>query len=283
MAEIEGALVQEELQTGTGARGTAHSPVVLITGAATGIGAATARKFAQEGYALILGDVNVEALATTVETLKGPDGAKLPLEQVLAVRCDVTDKESIKAMVAAGMDQFGHIDYLFANAGIHRNNTILTISDEELELVVHTNVFGAVYTVQAVLPHMIEQGQGSILFNCSDQWFIGKKNQFAYGMTKGAIGQITRSLAAEFAPQNIRVNAICPGTIDTPIAQRALSNYAQRAGITLEEAYQEERALFLSNRLGTPEEVAEMAFFILVKATFSTGSHFGIDGGLCCS
>ena len=125
MAEIEGALVQEDLHAGTGERGAAHCPVVLITGAATGIGAAMARKFAQEGYALILGDVNVEALATTVETLKGSDGAKLPLDQVLALRCDVTDKESIKAMVAAGMDQFGHIDYLFANAGIHRNNTIL--------------------------------------------------------------------------------------------------------------------------------------------------------------
>ena len=283
MAEFEGALVQEELQAGTGEHVVSNCPVVLITGAATGIGAATARKFAQEGYALILGDVNVEELAATVATLKGPNGAQLPLEQVLALRCDVTDKESITAMVAAASTKFGHIDYLFVNAGIHRNNSILTITDDELELMVHTNVFGAVYTIQAVLPHMIAQGQGSILINCSDQWFIGKKNNFAYGLTKGALGQITRSLAAEFGPQHIRVNAICPGTIDTPIAQHALGKYAERVGMSLEAAYQEERELFLLKRLGTPDEVAEMAYFVLVKATFSTGSHFGIDGGISAS
>lgn len=257
--------------------------VVVITGAATGIGAATARKFAQEGYALILGDINVTALAETVAALEGPTGTKLPLNQVLAVRCDVTDKESIKAMIAAGVEKFGHIDYLFANAGIHRNNSIMTILDEELELMVRTNVFGAVYTIQAVIPHLIAQGGGAILINCSDQWFIGKKNNFGYGLTKGALGQITRSLAAELGEHHIRVNAICPGTIDTPIAQNALGKYAQRVGMTLEEAYQEERELFTLKRLGTPEEVAEMAFFILVKATFSTGSHFAIEGGISAS
>ncbi|HIV55313.1 MAG TPA: SDR family oxidoreductase [Candidatus Anaerobiospirillum stercoravium] len=282
MAEFEamGAVVQE---VGAEASKPWGGKVVLITGAATGIGAATARKFAREGYGLILGDYNVSALDDTVASLVGPDGAALPSGQVLALRCDVCDKESIKAMVAAGMAHFGHIDYLFANAGIHRNNTILSISDEELELVVRTNVFGVVYTIQAVLPHMLEQGAGSVLINCSDQWYIGKKNSFAYGLTKGALGQITRSLAVEYMAQNIRINAICPGTIDTPIAARALGNYAERAGLSLEEAYKEEGTLFIGNRLGTPEEVADMAFFILVHATFSTGSHFGIDGGISAS
>lgn len=268
MAEL---VVQEEV------KGESAQRVVVITGAATGIGAATARKFAQEGYALLLGDVKDEELAALVSELKSLTDA------VLAVRCDVTDQASIKAMVAVGMAQFGHIDYLFVNAGIHRNNSILTLTPEELELMVKTNVFGAVYTIQAVVPYMIEQGQGSILINCSDQWFIGKKNNFAYGLTKGALGQITRSLAVELGEYHIRVNAICPGTIDTPIAQSALGKYAARVGMSLEDAYAEERELFILKRLGTPEEVANMAYFILTQATFSTGSHFGIEGGISAS
>lgn len=251
--------------------------VIVITGGATGIGAAAVVKFAREGYAVAVGDINEQAAAAVLSEVSD----QVPGAEVAFFLCDVTKRDDIKHLVTGARERFGRINALFANAGIHRSNSLLTITDEELEQMVHTNVFGAVHVIQDVAQVMIEQGQGgSILINCSDQWFVGKKNNFGYGLTKGALGQITRSIAAELSQYQIRVNAICPGTIDTPIASAALGRYAERAHITLEQAYSEERALFPLNRIGTAEEVANMAFFIVDQATFSTGSHFACDGGL---
>ena len=181
------------------------------------------------------------------------------------------------------VDRFGGIDALFCNSGIHRRNTILDISQEELDLVIRTNIYGTTYTLQVVLPQIIASGGGAVVLNSSDQFFVGKAHSFAYGMTKGAIGQIARSLAIDLGPYNIRVNAICPGTIHTPLVDNLFAKFSEQDHKTIEQYWEEENALFARGSAGTPEEVAEMVYFLISdKASFCTGGHYLIDGGLVC-
>ena len=158
---------------------------------------------------------------------------------------------------------------------------MLDISDEELDLVIGTNIYGTVNTLREAVPRIIEAGGGSVVINCSDQCFVGKAHSFAYGLTKGALGQITRSLSVDLGPYNIRVNAICPGTIRTPLVDNIFDRYAAVDGKTVDECWAEENALFARGRAGTPEEVAALVWFLASdQSTFCTGGHYLIDGGL---
>ncbi|MBU3843433.1 MAG: SDR family oxidoreductase [Candidatus Anaerobiospirillum pullicola] len=252
--------------------------VIAITGGATGIGRACVRKFLAEGYSVAFADINVPAAH---ELLAMEDVAAAEREgRVLFAQVDTKERAALKAWVDATLAKFGHLDAVFANAGIHRSNTILDVSDEELELVINTNIYGTIYTVQATLPHIIANGGGSVVLCCSDQFFIGKGCSFAYGLTKGALGQITRSLAIDYGPKNVRVNAVCPSTIHTPLSDDAMNRYAQRSGQSLASAWQEEDNLFVLKRAGYPEEVAAMVFFLTDQASFCTGAHYLVDGGI---
>ena len=174
---------------------------VFITGGASGIGAATVTKFLSEGWNVLFTDIQEPGAVS--------DGACF-------VKADSSIKAQMEHAAQAAVDTFGGIDAVFCNSGIHRRNTILDISQEELDLVIQTNIYGTTYTLQAVLPHIIKRGGGAVVLNSSDQFFVGKAHSFVYGMTKGAIGQIARSLAIDLGQYNIRVNAVCPGTIHTP-------------------------------------------------------------------
>lgn len=118
------------------------------------------------------------------------------LKDVLFIAGDTKNKEDIKNAVARALEKFGNFDVISLNAGIHRCNTILDISDEELDLIIQTNIYGYVNTMRIAIPHMKKEG-GSIVINASDQCFVGKPNSFAYGLTKGALGQITKSLSLD--------------------------------------------------------------------------------------
>ncbi len=252
--------------------------IVAITGGATGIGRASVVKFVQEGYGVSFCDINdVEAK----QLLADPKVSEA-YSKGLVIYChvDTKDRSQLKSWAIKTLEHFGHIDAVFANAGIHRSNTLLDISEEELKLMIDTNIYGTIYTLKETIPLLIKNGGGSIVINDSDQFFIGKAHSFGYGLTKGALGQITRSLSIDLGPQKIRVNAVCAGTIHTPLADRALGNYAAKAGITLEEAWAEEDKLYALGKSGTAEEVAEMVFFLTDKATFCTGAHYLVDGGL---
>ena len=136
-------------------------------------------------------------------------------------------------------------------------------------------------TLREAIPHIIEAGGGSVVINCSDQWFVGKAHSFAYGLTKGALGQITRSLSVDLGPEGVRVNAICPGTIHTPLVDNLFEKSSLRDNRPVEELWKEENSLYARGSVGTPDEVAELVYFLASeKSSFCTGGHYLIDGGL---
>lgn len=247
---------------------------IFITGGSTGIGAACVLKFLAEGWNVAFMDLN-EAEAYNMA------GSCENRKNLLFISGDTRSKEDIRRAVSATVDKFGSLDSVFANAGIHRSNTLLDISDEELDMMIRTNIYGTVNTLRETVPEIIKAGGGTIVINCSDQWFVGKPHSFAYGLTKGALGQITRSLSIDLAKDNIRVNAICPGTIHTPLADGAFRQ-AEKAGKgSMEELWAEENALFARGKAGEPEEVAELVWFLASdRSSFCTGAHYLIDGGL---
>ncbi len=251
---------------------TNNSPrTILITGSCTGIGAATAHRFSAAGWQTVLIDINAA-------------GASLARElgdSAIFIQADTRKREQLESAVTQAVKRFGAIDSLFANAGIHRRNTLLTLTDEDFDIVVKTNIYGTVNTLRATVPAIIDAGGGSIVINASDQSFIGKPGNFAYGLTKGALGQITKSLALELAHDGIRVNAVCPGTIRTPLVDNIFERASAKSGETVAELWAEEDAIFPLGRVGEPNEVAEMVYFLASDAaSFCTGALYPVDGGI---
>ena len=247
---------------------------IFITGGSTGIGAACVRKFVGEGWNVGFMDVNVDEAMELMEELDATG-------RLCFCEGNTRERDEIHEAVEKTVHRFGNLDSVFANAGIHRRNTLLDISDEELDLVIDTNIYGTVNTLRETVPYIKENGGGSVVINASDQWFVGKAHSFAYGLTKGALGQITRSLSIDLAPYGIRVNAVCPGTIRTPLVDRIFEKFAARDGKTVEECWAEENALYARGRVGEPEEVAELVFFLASdRSSYCTGGHYLVDGGL---
>ena len=247
---------------------------VFITGGATGIGAATVKKFIAEGWNVGFMDLNVEDSRLLEQELNCPD-------RLLFVKGNTRHREEIHAAVEAVMAKFKKLDGVVANAGIHRCNTLLNIKDEELDLMIQTNIYGTVNTLREAVPHIIEGGGGTVVINCSDQWFVGKPMSFAYGLTKGALGQITRSLSIDLGPQKVRVNAVCAGTIHTNLVDNLFDKFAQENHCTIEDYWKTENELYARGYAGKPSEVAEVIYFLSSDASsFCTGGHYLVDGGL---
>lgn len=248
--------------------------VSFITGGATGIGKATIEKFIVNNIAVGFLDINKSKSLDLVK--------KYSDDKIFFSHGDVTKIKNIKTAIEKTHSYFGKLDIVFTNAGIHRSNSIFNITEEDWEEVINTNLKSAVFTIKESIPYLLKNGGGKVILMGSDQCFIGKQNNLAYGASKGAIAQITKSLAVELANKNISVNAVCPGTIDTPLANEAFQRWADREfdGI-IENAVDKEISEFPVGRLGTSEEIAEMVYFIAAKSTnFTTGSLFKIDGGI---
>ncbi|MCB5202563.1 SDR family oxidoreductase [Neorhizobium sp. T786] len=238
---------------------TLEGKTVLITAAAQGIGRASALAFAQAGATVHATDINDAALAEL---------PKLP--NLTATKLDVLDEAAVKAAV----DKIGQVDILFNCAGVVHGGSILEMKDSDLEFAFDLNVKAMIRTIRAVLPGMLERKDGSIINMSSVASSIkGVPNRFAYGVTKAAVIGLTKHVAADYVAQGIRCNAICPGTVESPSLQdrmRAQGNY------------DEARASFIARqpmgRLGTPEEIANLAVYI-AGATYTSGQAFAIDGG----
>ena len=247
---------------------------IFVTGGASGIGAATVKKFLSEGWRVAFTDINEDLGKRLADQLNSPD--------VWFKAADVRDPEAMRTAAKEAEEAVGPITALFSNAGIHRCNTMLDVDYAEFDLVIKTNIYGTFHALRAVVPYIVKNGGGSVVINDSDQWFVGKPNSFAYGLTKGALGQITRSLAIDLGPKNIRVNAVCAGTIHTPLADKLFEKFAEADGLTLEDYWERENALYARGSAGQPEEVAELVYFLSGdKASFCTGGHYLCDGGLC--
>ena len=233
--------------------------VTLITAAAQGIGRASALAFARAGAKVVATDVNVEKLGE----LEGTPGVTT---RVL----DVLSTEAVNSAVA----EIGRIDVLFNCAGVVHSGTILDATDDELDFALNLNLKAQIRTIKAVLPQMIERADGAIINMATVASSVkGVPNRAAYSISKAGVIGLTKSVAADFVARGIRINAICPGTVDSPSLQERLRATGD---------YDKARAEFIARqpmgRLGTPEEIADLAVY-LAGATYTTGQIHIIDGG----
>ncbi len=245
---------------------TLKGKTAIITGAAWGIGKATALCFAREGAGLTLVDLNAPALAE-VEAACREHGAK-----VVAVAQDAADLESMNNFVKATADAFGGIDIL-VNSTAHRVvKPFLEVKPEELFRTLAVNVAGFYLLIQRVVPHMLKRREGSIVNISSQIGFVGAPNLSAYCTSKGAVINMTRTLALELAPKNIRVNSVAPGATDTE-GSRGL--YRSDPGMLKARL-----ADVPMGRLGRPEEIAEVCLFLASgRSSYITGHNLVADGG----
>ncbi|MFD2168079.1 SDR family NAD(P)-dependent oxidoreductase [Thalassotalea euphylliae] len=234
--------------------------VCVISGGSSGIGLSIAQKFEQEGFTVFNLDITPGDAGTFVE-------------------CDMRNyQQVIDAVTTIGRDH--GIDVLVPNAGIHLSANIENTSEEDFDRVLDINVKGAFAFTKAAMPFMREKQQGSVVFVASDQSFIGKTNSFAYNLSKMAIASMARTTALDYAEFNIRANAVCPGTIETPLYHKAIDNYCAKSGADKAEVHREHELMQPLGRLGQPEEVADLVFFLASdNAQFITGSLHAIDGG----
>lgn len=241
--------------------------IAIITGAGSGIGKATKDLLRNNGCT----DYNLDLML-----LAGDDPA-------FFVRCDVRERAAVKAAVDTVFNKERRIDFLFANAGIHLFANMEETTDEAFDNVVATNIYGTFYTVRSVLPYMKAQRSGSMVLMGSDQTFVGKAKSSVYGLTKGAIGQLAKSTAIDLAPFNIRVNCICPGTINTPLLHNAVDRYVALSSENKSDVYKDLDSAQPLGRVGRPEEIAQVVLFLLSEeASFMTGSLVAADGGYVC-
>lgn len=248
-----------------------HGKVALITGGASGIGAATARAFVEQGGRVAIGDLNADAGAALVAELG---------EGAVATGLDVTDAAGARAAVAFALERFGRLDTLVNCAGIGFVGTIEETPEEEWGRLFAVNVTGTYLCCAAAVPAMLAQepAGGSIINIGSVAGLVAVARRFAYCATKGAVVALTRSIALDYARTGLRCNCICPGTIYSPFVESYLDRFHAD---TKEETIAQLHARQPVGRMGTPEEVADLAVYLASDAAgFMTGSIVTVDGGL---
>jgi NAD(P)-dependent dehydrogenase (short-subunit alcohol dehydrogenase family) len=172
------------------------------------------------------------------------------------------------------------LDVVVGSAGKYFSGTIENTSENDFDDIMNVNFKGTFFLLKSVLPILKKQQQGSIILVGSDQCFVGKQGAAVYGASKGALGQLTKSAALDYASFNVRVNAVCPGTIDTPLYRKAISAYHEKTGIPLKNIEEDLANAQPLQRIGLSKEVAEFIFFLgSDAASFITGGLFPIDGG----
>nr|WP_304216665.1 glucose 1-dehydrogenase [Fredinandcohnia onubensis] len=245
--------------------------VALITGAGSGIGRETAQLFAKEGALVVVNDYSEEGGLETLELIKNNGG------EAIFIQADVTKADEVQRMVEEIISRTGKIDVLFNNAGISGVGMLHETSEELWDKVVNVNIKGVYMTSKYVIPHMIERKEGAIINMSSCIAEIGLKLRAVYATTKGAVLSLTKSMQVDYAPYNIRVNALLPGTILTPFVE----NYLKNSYDDPEEAIEGIKKRQLSGNLGRPDDVAKAALFLASdESSFMMGAPLYIDGGV---
>lgn len=245
--------------------GRLENKVAIITGAASGIGHATAVRFAAEGAKVVVADLADEAGTALAQELGG-----------LFVHVNVADEESVKAMFTATVEAFGGLDILFNNAGISPNDddSILTTGVEAWQRVQDVNLKSVFLCCKYAIPYMQQRGGGSIINVASFVAIMGSAtSQISYTASKGGVLSMSRELGVQFARENIRVNALCPGPVNTPLLQELFAKDPERAARRLVHVPM--------GRFAQPEEMASAVLFLASDdSSFMTASTFLVDGGL---
>ncbi len=237
-----------------------NKKICLVTGGSSGIGEAICKLFGRSGYLVLNLDIKPGQYGTYYQ-------------------CDMSKFDEVIHCVTQLAAQY-QIDTAILNAGMHKSATIEQTSEADFDAIFALNVKGAIATAKAVIPSMKARNQGNILVISSDQALVAKKNSFAYNLTKTALASLAKTTALDYAEYGIRANAICPGTIETPLYHAAIDRYCEQTGANKDDVHRDEASLQPLNRLGQAEEVAEYALFLASdKARFITGSLQVIDGG----
>ena len=245
-------------------------PVAIVTGAASGIGEATARVLVKAGYRVSLVDYDEELLRRSVEALD-PD-------QILLAQADVSDADQTQEAVRRTLERFGRIDVLHSNAGIvGEGGALRGASAVDFDRVIGVNVKGAILSLQAVVPTMIAQGNGSIVFTVSTAGLRPSPSLAVYSISKYALVGVVKNAAADLGPAGIRVNGVAPGLIDTPAFQAT----SQRSSGSGDDGKIFASRIMPLGRVGQPEEVGEtVAWLFSDAARYVTGAIVNVDGGL---
>jgi NAD(P)-dependent dehydrogenase (short-subunit alcohol dehydrogenase family) len=248
--------------------GSFAGKVALVTGAANGIGRATALAFAREGASVTAADVSEQGNKETARMIEELGG------RALAVCCDVTRAEDVKGALDKTIEAFGRLDVAFNNAGVEQSRLVPTaeLDEEEWDRIVNIDLRSVFLCMKYEIPLILKQGGGAIVNTSSGAGIIGIKGNPAYTAAKHGVIGITRAAALDYAASNIRVNAVCPGYVDTPMMARFTGGTAEgRAQVISEEPI---------GRMGQPEEIANAVLWLCSEAAaFVVGHALVIDGG----
>ncbi len=244
--------------------------VVLVTGAASGIGRASALLFAKNGSSVVVSDIDEEGGRNTADEIANAGGSSL------FVKTDVAVASQVKNCVDVTVEKFGKLDCLFSNAGINPVGTVTETTEELWDKVLDTNLKSTFLTCKYAIPEMKKAGKGSIVCTASVDGVLAVPNEAAYIASKGGIISLVKAMALDHAKDNIRVNCILPGAIRTPLYEK----FAEESQVFGESTGDPQADQHAMNRIGEPIEVAQVAMFLLSDTpTFLTGAIIPVDGG----
>jgi NAD(P)-dependent dehydrogenase (short-subunit alcohol dehydrogenase family) len=243
--------------------------VMIVSGGASGLGLAAGIKFSQNGYNVVLIDVNEEKGKGAEKKIKDMGG------DALFCLCDISNKEQVQRAAKLTKEKFGRADVLINNAGLEVRGSVLQCTEEDWIRLYDINLKGIYYMSNAFVPMMVEHGKGAVVNTGSILGYRTVGERAAYSSSKGAIDTLTRSMAFDLAANNIRVNCVVPGAIDTPLLRGSI-NDSPNPGET--EKFLNSKSVL--NRMGTAEEVANVMYFLgSDEASFVTGAAYFVDGG----
>ena len=249
--------------------GRIEGKVAVVTGGCSGIGLATVRRFVEEGARVVIGDIDAAAGKALADGLGGVDVATY-------VQVDVTSKEQVDALFQTAKDTYGSVDIAFNNAGISppEDDSILDTDLDAWRRVQEVNLTSVYLCCKAALTHMLEQGSGSIVNTASFVAVMGAAtSQISYSASKGGVLSMSRELGVQFARRGVRVNALCPGPVNTPLLKELFASDAERAARRLVHVPM--------GRFAEPEEMADAVLFLASdESSFITASTFLVDGGI---